>query len=49
MRDTAADTTLAREHLGFEPGTSLEQGLGAEFEWLAEVVADGRSKPRTAQ
>ncbi|HWM54367.1 MAG TPA: NAD-dependent epimerase/dehydratase family protein [Solirubrobacterales bacterium] len=49
VRDTAADTTLAREHLGFEPGTSLEQGLGAEFEWLADAVADGRSKPRTAQ
>jgi UDP-glucuronate 4-epimerase len=49
VRDTAADTALAREHLGFEPGTSLEQGLGAEFEWLAEVVADGGSKPGTAQ
>lgn len=49
VRDTAADTTLARERLGFEPETSLEQGLGAEFEWLAEVVAARGSKPGTAR
>jgi UDP-glucuronate 4-epimerase len=49
VRDTAADTALAREHLGFEPGTSLEQGLGAEFEWLAGVVADRGSRPGTAR
>lgn len=41
VRDTAADTTLVRKHLGFEPETPLDHGLGAEFEWLAEVAARG--------
>jgi len=43
VRDTAADTQRARELLGFRPATSLEQGLAAEFEWLAELLsAPGR-------
>ena len=44
-RDTAADTTLARELLGFAPQTGLEQGLRAELEWLAPLVRDGASTP----
>lgn len=39
-RDTAADTTLARELLGFAPQTGLQQGLQAELEWLAPLVQD---------
>lgn len=35
VRDTAADTTLAREMLSFAPAVSLPDGLAAEFEWLA--------------
>jgi len=42
VRDTAADTRRARELLAFRPETSLEQGLAAEFEWLAELHAAGR-------
>lgn len=38
VKDTAADTTRAREQLRFSPGTSLEDGLLAEFEWLSELV-----------
>jgi nucleoside-diphosphate-sugar epimerase len=34
MRDTFADTTLARTDLGFAPATSLAEGLAAEFAWL---------------
>lgn len=34
MRDTYADTTLARQDLGFSPSVTLEQGLRAEYEWL---------------
>jgi UDP-glucuronate 4-epimerase len=42
-RDTAADTTLARELLGFAPGTGLRDGLQAELEWIEPLVrADGR-------
>ena len=34
MRDTFADTSLARADLGFEPKTSLAEGLAAEYAWL---------------
>ena len=39
MRDTFADTTLARTDLGFVPAVSLEQGLEAEYRWLASTPA----------
>ncbi len=35
MRDTYADTTLARTELGFVPSVSLEQGLEMEYRWLS--------------
>ncbi|HUK32814.1 MAG TPA: NAD-dependent epimerase/dehydratase family protein [Vicinamibacterales bacterium] len=35
MRHTYADTTLARQDLGFAPRVGLEEGLAAEFEWLS--------------
>jgi UDP-glucose 4-epimerase len=34
MRDTYADTTLARRELDFEPRVALEDGLAAEWAWL---------------
>jgi len=34
MRDTFADTSLARTDLGFAPATTLAEGLAAEFAWL---------------
>ena len=36
VRDTAADTTLARNQLRFSPQVDLAQGLAAEFDWLRE-------------
>jgi UDP-glucose 4-epimerase len=39
VRDTGADITKARSELGFEASTGLEQGLAAEFEWLASRSA----------
>jgi nucleoside-diphosphate-sugar epimerase len=36
MRHTYADTSLARNDLGFAPTVSLEEGLAAEYRWLAE-------------
>ncbi|MEZ5317059.1 MAG: NAD-dependent epimerase/dehydratase family protein [Vicinamibacterales bacterium] len=39
MRDTYADTTRAREDLGFAPAHTLEQGLAAECDWLASEIA----------
>jgi UDP-glucose 4-epimerase len=38
MRDTFADTTRAREDLGFRPAWSLEAGLRRQCEWLAGVL-----------
>ncbi len=34
MRDTYADTSLARRDLGFSPTVSLEEGIQAEYRWL---------------
>ena len=39
MRDTFADTSLARADLGFTPAVSLEQGLEAEYRWLSSTPA----------
>jgi UDP-glucose 4-epimerase len=37
MRDTFADSTLARQDLGFSPTVTLEQGLEAEYRWLLSM------------
>jgi len=42
MRDTYADTSLAREGLRFRPSVTLEQGLAAEHSWLASLPMDVR-------
>jgi UDP-glucose 4-epimerase len=42
MRDTFADTSLARRDLGFVPSHTLESGLSAEVEWLAGLVGARR-------
>ena len=34
MRDTYADTSLARADLHFAPSITLEQGIEAEYRWL---------------
>jgi UDP-glucuronate 4-epimerase len=38
VRDTGADTRRARRDLGFDPETSVEEGLYAEFEWMRDRV-----------
>jgi nucleoside-diphosphate-sugar epimerase len=38
MRHTYADTSRAREDLGFVPRVSLEEGLTAEYRWLQETT-----------
>jgi nucleoside-diphosphate-sugar epimerase len=35
MRDTYADTSLARRELGFQPKVTLEEGIQAEYRWLS--------------
>jgi nucleoside-diphosphate-sugar epimerase len=39
MRDTYADTSLARADLGFAPRVSLEEGIEAEYRWLSTSSA----------
>ena len=39
MRDTYADTTLARTDLGFVPRVGLEEGIEAEYRWLSNTLA----------
>ena len=34
MRDTYAETSRARQDLGFAPTVALEQGLRAQFDWM---------------
>jgi nucleoside-diphosphate-sugar epimerase len=38
MRHTYADTWLARTDLGFIPTVTLEDGLAAEYRWLADTL-----------
>ncbi|MDX6583427.1 MAG: hypothetical protein QOI10_2611 [Solirubrobacterales bacterium] len=40
VRDTGADTTAARRDLGFEPMTSVSDGLAAEFEWMSGRLSE---------
>jgi nucleoside-diphosphate-sugar epimerase len=42
MRDTYADTSLARADLGFAPRVSLQEGLEAEYRWLSTTPALAR-------
>jgi UDP-glucose 4-epimerase len=39
VRDTGAETSKAREHLGFVPATPLQTGIEAEFEWMKRALA----------
>jgi len=38
VRDTHADTSRAKDALGFRPTTSIEEGLRREFEWLRGLL-----------
>jgi nucleoside-diphosphate-sugar epimerase len=38
MRDTYADTSLARRDLGFAPKVPLEEGIRAEYRWLSSAA-----------
>ncbi|HEU5263141.1 MAG TPA: hypothetical protein VFU34_00785, partial [Gaiellaceae bacterium] len=38
-RRTAADTSRIRNEIGWEPTTSVEDGLAAQWRWAADRVA----------
>lgn len=42
VRDTGAETSKARSHLGFDPKTPLLTGIASEFEWVNERRLDSR-------
>ena len=48
MRDTFADTSRARADLGFEPRTTLAEGLAAEYAWLKPSLGAPRH-PHTSR
>jgi nucleoside-diphosphate-sugar epimerase len=41
VRDTGADTSRARQRIGFAPAVSFGSGLRAEFDWIAQGIAAG--------
>jgi nucleoside-diphosphate-sugar epimerase len=52
MRDTYADTSLARREIGFVPSVTLEQGLAYEMEWLKQTMSisgSGTTQNRRAE
>ena len=38
MRDTYADTELAKQDLDFAPSVTLEQGIETEYKWLSDLT-----------
>jgi nucleoside-diphosphate-sugar epimerase len=40
-RHTAADTSLAKKELGYQPKVSLDQGLAEEAKWMNQLISDG--------
>ncbi len=38
MRDTYADTSRARQDLGFSPSVTIQEGLRAEYDWLSTAL-----------
>jgi nucleoside-diphosphate-sugar epimerase len=48
VRGRNSDNTLVRERLGWEPTTSLEEGLGETYRWIYDEMASrtgGREQP----
>ena len=48
VRGRNSDNTRLREVLGWEPGTSLETGLGLTYHWIAEQVQNSKVCPEVA-
>jgi nucleoside-diphosphate-sugar epimerase len=49
VKDTGADTSRAREALGYSPAVPFAEGIKAEFEWMRETVgAAGATAPEPA-
>ena len=44
QRQTCADTGKLRQHLGWEPSTSLDEGLGRQLEWQRQMTGADLAK-----
>jgi UDP-glucuronate 4-epimerase len=45
VRDTGADTTRARQELGFQPAVAFEEGVARQFAWAKEEFARSAERP----
>lgn len=45
VRDTLADIRRARAELGYAPSTTLQEGLQAQFEWMAATHSEAVASP----
>jgi nucleoside-diphosphate-sugar epimerase len=41
VRQTLADVSRARQHLGYQPKVRLREGLAAEWQWVRELYRNG--------
>jgi UDP-glucose 4-epimerase len=46
VKDTGADTSRARETLGYKPAVSFAVGIEAEFEWMWETMGGDAARRR---
>jgi UDP-glucuronate 4-epimerase len=46
VKDTGADTTRARETLGYSPAIPFAEGIRAEFEWMRETIGTAGAAAR---
>jgi nucleoside-diphosphate-sugar epimerase len=44
MRQTLADVSRAKQHLGYQPKVRLQEGLAAEWRWVRELYSSGESR-----
>jgi len=49
IRDSQADTTLARELLNYEPAVDFPEGLRRTFAWYQETAAKAAAKQKSAE
>jgi nucleoside-diphosphate-sugar epimerase len=48
VRGRNSDNTLIQRHLGWQPGTRLEDGLAKTYEWIRAQMTSAARKPARA-
>jgi UDP-glucuronate 4-epimerase len=44
VRQTLADVSLARQHLGYQPKVDLRAGLAAEWQWVTQLYQSAQTR-----